>query len=92
MYSGPHPYPIAYLYLLTSQLIFEFVYQELVKNSPFASCTGPLNSVGSVAITGLDTISLLLQTMIQPGSSKAGRSRPPTKSGPLLPYTPGPLP
>src|SRR5829696_637089 len=28
--------------------------QELVKNSAFASCAGPLKSVGSVAVTGLE--------------------------------------
>ena len=72
MYSGPHPYPIAYLYLLTSQLIFEFVYQELVKNSPFASCTGPLKSIGYVAVAGLVGA---VNFAIQPGSFKASEGK-----------------
>jgi hypothetical protein len=27
----------------------------LLENSPFGSCAGPLKSVGSVAVTGLDS-------------------------------------
>ena len=53
----------------------------LVKNSLFASCGGPLKSVGSVAITGLVFFFALCHrvTVSQPGSSKAGRlSFPPS--------------
>jgi hypothetical protein len=52
---------------LTSKLIFEFVYQELVKNSPFASCTGPLKSIGYVAVAGLVGA---VNFAIQPGGGK----------------------
>src|ERR687897_570851 len=62
----------------------------LHKDRGFTSCSGSLDSVGSVAVTGLVGVPLTLS--IQPGSSKADRCRPPTKTGPLLPYTPGPLP
>jgi hypothetical protein len=57
------------------------------KNSPFASCTGSLKSVGSVAVTGLV---FAVGVLSQPGSSKAGLYPSPKKTGPLLPYTLGP--